>query len=141
MKSFQIIMEAGDEELSFEESKVLKKQLQNEEYEYDEAVKVSQKRKELNEDEAGGVMEAIIEIACAAPAIYQVASVMGKFILNKWKKNKPTDVGKEIGLSIQMPDGSVVTIDKSLLQKSDNNTESFISNIAQILQSGKALMG
>ena len=55
MKNFQIIMNAGDEELSFEESKILKKQLMSEEYEDDEAVKVSQKRKELNEDEAGGV--------------------------------------------------------------------------------------
>ncbi len=55
MKNFQIIMNAGDEELSFEESKILKKQLMSEEYEDDEEVKISQKRKELNEDEAGGV--------------------------------------------------------------------------------------
>jgi hypothetical protein len=134
-------MDAGDEELSFEESKILKSQLQNEEYEDDEKVKVSQKRKELNEDEAGGLMEAIVEIACAAPAIYKVASVMGSFILNKWKKNKAVETTNQIGLSIKMADGSVITIDKSLLQKSDNNTETFINNIAQILQSGKSLMG
>ncbi len=139
MKNFQIILDAGDEELSFEESKILKKQILSEEYEEDETIKVNQKRKELQPDEAGGVMEAIVEIACAAPAIYKVASVMGNFILNKWRKNKQEDE-KKVAITIQTPEGNIITIDKSLLQSSENNTETFISNIAMILQTGKALL-
>jgi hypothetical protein len=140
MKNFQIILDAGDEELSFEESKILKKQILSEEYEEDETIKVNQKRKELQPDEAGGVMEAIVEIACAAPAIYKVASVMGNFILNKWKKNKAEDESKKVAITIQTPEGNVITIDRSLLQSSENNAETFISNIAMILQTGKALL-
>jgi len=140
MKNFQIILDAGDEELSFEESKILKKQILSEEFEEEDAIKVNQKRKELNPDEAGGVMEAIVEIACAAPAIYKVASVMGNFILNKWRKNKTEDDSKKVAITIQTPEGNIITIDKSLLQSSENNTETFISNIAMILQTGKALI-
>jgi hypothetical protein len=140
MKNFQIILDAGDEELSFEESKILKKQILSEEFEEEDAIKVNQKRKELNPDEAGGVMEAIVEIACAAPAIYKVASVMGTFILNKWRKNKTEDDSKKVAITIQTPEGNIITIDKSLLQSSENNTETFISNIAMILQTGKALI-
>lgn len=138
MEKFELILEDDDMEMAFEESKKLKKQLMfaDLDEDEDEELVVKQKRKELAEDEAGGLMEALLQVACSGPVVMKVASIVATYLMKRWQK-KPENPSS---ITIKTAEGHIITIDQSVMEKSGNDVDSFVNNIASIIKLGQSAM-
>ncbi len=135
--NFQITIESDDEDFAFSESKALRKQLQHQDFEED--LEVKQKRSELSEDEAGGMLEASIQILCATPAIIQVSKLVLNWFRSRGKKALMEE--KPLKIIIKNSDGSEVVIDAAELSDSGVGDKELLGSITRLLKMGGEFIG
>ena len=134
--NFQIFIESEDSDAAFEESKALRKFLENSDLEDD--LEVKQTRKKLEADDAGGLMEAGIQLLCATPAIVQVAGTLYTWIKNRGKKN--VEEQKPMKITIQAANGEMITIDVAQLQTTGPSDKELLGNLMKLLQIGDEIL-
>lgn len=128
--NFQVIIESEDKELAFEESKSLRKYLEN--ADIDGKLEIKQTRGKLEVDDAGGLPFSAFDILSVTASVMTVIGFMMPWIKSRLKKKSVED--KTIKIAIKAASGEVIIINATDLESASFSEKELLERIVSILQ-------
>ncbi len=112
---FQISIVSDDEDVAIQDIQSLKKRIENDEE--IEGVKIKQERKELQKDDAGGMLLPAIKMVAEMPLVGKIFDAIGAWMVGKNKKmkvafNKPDGTKFEMEIEYTNEKELMATISK-----------------------------
>lgn len=112
---YEIVIKSDDKDFSVSASASLKQFMDDEDY--SSQIKLTQKRKDLEKDEAGGAFLPIIELLAGSQVVGAI--IEGLFTWLKSLPNKKEVKDNKLTIDIKKKDGQTVSIDYNIHEQGD----------------------